>query len=148
MKIILYTILVAGFFGAASCKKCDDHDLPALAGIWQEVDEQPDFTGSTNRITFTSDGSFQTKRSLWSDVLELNNPCSGNRTQYVHGTYNVSGSQLILTGKYCDSLFATDKPDCAYGAGISEHYTMSGNDGRLILNVDKNERLRIILERQ
>ena len=130
--LLLFTTLSLFF---ASCKKSDD--LAALSGTWQEVHQQPSFAGSTYRITFYEGGSFRLAKSLFNDAIDLSKPCSDNRTQYVRGNYGISGNVLSLSGKFSDSTYATDVPDCAMGADFTEQYNVGGSGDRLILDADQ-----------
>lgn len=84
-----------------------------------------------------------------SDAFEPGNPCSGNRIQYMRGSYVVSDRQLTLDGHYCDSTYTADIPDCALGTTyFNECFSMSSSDGRLVLNCDGPCNGPIILQRQ
>jgi hypothetical protein len=65
----------------------------------------------------------------------------------VHGVWSVSGSQLELQGRFCDSLYSRDEPDCAQGADFREERSLTGRDGWLIFDEALAPYRRVYLQR-
>jgi len=147
MKSGLFGLLLAMLLLGA-CSKDDHTAIPPLPGAWQETEQPIQFAGNNYHFVFTATGSFQIQRHLFTDIVEPGRSCGDSRTQYMRGSYSVAANQLILSGKYCDSSFTTDVPDCAAGADFSALHSLRGNFGQLILDDEKGDFKRIILNRE
>lgn len=148
MKTVI-SLLLSAIIILPSCKKCDNKDsLPSLPGIWQEHEDVPQFAGSTYRITFIDDSHFQLRKDLFTDAIDPNNPCGNSRTLYVTGFYTVSGNLLTLRGGFYDSSYSTIVYDCRYGASFEEQHTVSGSRNTLVLDGERGEYYRIVLQRE
>lgn len=132
-----------------SCRKTDN-SIPSLIGTWQEreTDHGIQFAGSSYRLSFFEDGHFQIRVGIFTDAIDLSNPCANSRIVYAWGSYSVQGNQLTLDGSYCDSSYTTPVVDCRYGARFFEQHTLGGQDGNLILDPEKDEFGRIFLVRE
>jgi hypothetical protein len=147
MRPFFYLLLSAVLI-LPSCKKCDKDGLTSLAGTWQEQEEVPQFAGSTYRIAFTDGSHFQLRKALFTDAIDPNNPCSNSRSLYVSGFYTVSGNLLTLRGGFYDSSYTTAVNDCRYGTSFEEQHTLSGSGNTLVLDNERGEYYRIILQRE
>jgi len=145
-RTVLVILLSAICF--ASCKKDDHTAIPSLPGTWQEKEQVLQFAGTTHRIFFAEGGLFHLRRTLFTDALEPWNPCGESRYQYMRGTYTIAANRLSLAGKYCDSAYTADVPDCAAGAEFSSSHSMKGNFGQLILDDEKGDYYRIVLNKE
>ena len=123
-------------------------DVPPLPGTWQEEELPGQFAGSTYRITFRNDLTFQLKSTIFTDAIDRMNPCRYDGIRYIRGRYTISGAELRLSGKFCDSTYSVDSTDCYYGAARDVHHTLSGKNGQLILDNERGDYYRMVLNRE
>jgi hypothetical protein len=144
-----YTLLILLSFVAllAGCKKKDNEK--DLTGTWAEKAITTKFTGTTHWITFNEDMTFQMKLNHFTDATEPGpTPCSGNRVDYVMGTYSAANNKITFTGKYCDEGFNQYQPNCEGTATFDEMYTTTYQGKDLVLDYEKEDPYKIWLVKQ
>ncbi len=122
LSVTLFLCLVVLFF---QCKKGDEPYVvpdietpdvpppPSLVGKWTEEYNQSGLFGGTNyTIEFLADSTFRLSLHIWTDIVVSGEPCLFDRIDHIRGKYWSKDGYLRLSGKYCDSMFSADKPNC------------------------------------
>lgn len=145
MKNLLFVIIALSLF-SASCKKSDN---PTIEGVWQEKSMVSKFDGTRYWIRFNSDLSFEMKLNHFTDAIIVDPvPCSGNRTDYVKGTYTISGKEIRFNGSYCDATFNQQQANCEGTTTFQPRFTYAFIDGDLVMDFEKEDKYKVWLEKQ
>lgn len=145
MKNLLF-ILIALSFLSASCKKFDDTKID---GVWQEKSIVSKYTGAKYWIRFNADLSFEMKLNHFTDAIDVGQtPCSGNRTDYVKGTYTFSNREIVFNGAYCNATFNQQQANCEGTTTFQTGFTYTFMNGDLVLDFEKADPYKVWLVKE
>lgn len=141
-SIWLASLLLFLFVG---CKK--EADVKGITGIYNQEFKATFFAATKHQINFINGNNFEMKLERISDMVDTpNTVCKSNRTDYVKGTYTVSGNIIQFTGKYCDENYNELKPMCDGTTDYTTEYNFKRNGSFLILDFNKDENHQIWLK--
>lgn len=144
MKSVLL-VLLSLVLCCAGCKKSVNEK--ELEGTWVEKMITTKFAGTRHRIEFNADMSFRMKLDHFSDAIQIE-PCLGNRTEYVKGTYQAADGKITFTGNYCDEAYNQYIANCEGTESFEAGYTITFKGKDLVFDFEKEDPFKIWLVKQ